>query len=286
MRLDRMQTCQALLWPPGGRAFTIIELLVVIAIIAILAGMLLPALGGARSEANNVRCKSNLKQIGVAFEMYLNIYDDLYPCVRWTEGAQTRWTSAVGPYVLGSVKDPTKGSAAGTGNKIANMVFKCPAIEASAAQCPGGESRGDYARTGSYGYNWMTFGPPYPPRYDYLRTYPVCRTRITAPSRTILVADAFGQRNMDGDPHSYTMDPPEMLCGTGWARRRGGGVEPCPADPRHNGLFNALFADGHAESLSLTDAGYTSDDPTGVGLSGTPTLWNGYGDADITRFTE
>ena len=263
------------------RGFTIIELLVAIAIIAILAGMLLPALGVARESARSARCSSNLKQLGVAFAVYTSANDGFYPCARWKTGAKTRWIGALSKYIGGSVEDPSIQSTPGTGNRIINDVFVCPSISRSRNQLASGD-RANYARTGSYGYNWMTFGPFHGDTASAAlpRTYPVMVDNIRVPSRTILVADAFGDSSRSDGVHAYTIDPPVPLSGR-WGSGSGGQT---PADPRHGGKFNAVFADGHVEALTMREAGYDSDDPTGVAGTGDPALWNGQFDSSLTSF--
>lgn len=61
------------------RGFTLIELLVVIAIVAILAALIFPVFARARGKARETQCASNLKQLGLAIEMYASDHDDLFP---------------------------------------------------------------------------------------------------------------------------------------------------------------------------------------------------------------
>src|SRR3954471_14279888 len=89
---------------PREKGFTLIELLVVVAITAILTSILFPVFARARESARATACRTNERQIGVAFLMYTQDYDEVYPDVGdWSRGMTSySWRQTIQPYVRSS----------------------------------------------------------------------------------------------------------------------------------------------------------------------------------------
>jgi len=197
-----------------ARGFTLIELLVVIAIIAILAAILFPVFAKARAKARQASCQSNLKQIGLAWDMYAQDYDERFTYL-WPTPSWSSYIPRADPYIKN------------------RGVWLCPSNWDTACGCgyPGGAGDVNY-REASYMYNmFLTEGE------SYANLNGKKLEAIVAPAQTIMMFD--GRRS--------------ILHFTAWAWGNGQGGRSCNPSVAnlHNEMANCLYVDGHVKSKKV-----------------------------------
>jgi prepilin-type N-terminal cleavage/methylation domain-containing protein/prepilin-type processing-associated H-X9-DG protein len=220
----------------ASRAFTLIELLVTLAIIAILASLLLLAIGNAKANAHKTQCASNLRQLAVALQTYVNESRDypLFYSFPWRDGGKM-WYDDLEPY---------------TKQSWTNSLYLCPSYTGPPTK-PGNVSNGGFqAPTGSYGYNiggvganWseLKLGLGGGVAKDLSRITEIRDPFVRVPSDMVAFGDAYVEYdsgNLAGD-HGVI----------GINFRGGMAALASPPEKRHRGKLIVAFCDGHTSAI-------------------------------------
>ena len=239
-----------------NRAFTLLELLVVIAIIAILASLLLPALGRAKSAGKRIHCSNNLRQINLASQMYFHDYEDFLPPFL-SHNLSGRWGPGYHGYGVGwhrllwsEYLDKNTNIFQCAGNsKLPQAIRRVHAFPEVLA----------VTFNFAYGANFKTFiserlrpGYENDSRPALTAFYSRKVTEILSPADCVSFGDRVGWQNRRG---VYIIAPSWQAHSVG---QRSWPSPPLPKytfgiSRRHAGRSNMAFLDGHVEHGSLRD---------------------------------